>query len=250
MADMPDLDTSGGPFVSFFNVINDGGLTSVDPTKVIDSPSVNSYEQYDNGVVGTASIRSNPGADYSDGGGPFAVDFRFKTDGWLVVSISDPIEAFYPNIGGEYNPDTLASLGANGFIDLMQEFINELPPRTELDTSKVSYYNFSTPDAGTITLFQQYLPDYGYSGSGLSYTANTDRKAHTVFTVAVNRIEMGFEGALIATPGSGYDSKSGDVIQFGLMPQSGTVYQNTVNNNNNDSFGQHASATHIIFHTN
>lgn len=74
MSDLPDLDTSEISFVAWYNVIDDGGLDSLDPENLISHPDIKEYTLYDNGWEGVFEMENGRDADV-----------RAKSDGYIVA---------------------------------------------------------------------------------------------------------------------------------------------------------------------
>lgn len=185
MSNLPDLDTGSAGFVAYWNAIDQGGVSSIDPEEVLTDGSVVQYTVYDNGVSGTTTL----------GNGRVA-NFRVKNDGWFVVFFPrgenfeiqqtdrDLVTGSYDIIhnwnvldsGSTISPDALS----RGIQSLQSNLSNS--GSITFGYSDVGIYNYEYDNATTITCLAQSLSD-GSSGTEhpeFSYTAETTRVYHAL----------------------------------------------------------------------
>lgn len=86
MAELPDIDTSNVSHIAYFNAIDDGGVTTIDPEEVTSAPGIQDYTLYDNGLEGTFNLQETyDDISLADSTVFPEATFRVKSDGWMVV---------------------------------------------------------------------------------------------------------------------------------------------------------------------
>lgn len=186
MSTLPDLDPGGVSFLAYWNAIDQGGVSSIEPAEVTSAGIVNETTLYDNGVTGTFSI--------SETGTPEG-RFRVKNDGWFVAyvdrSATYDTQVQEPNIDAIRGPWDIINGWTNisestapppGDLqnDNLERTINalysQLPNAGSItyNVSDVGLYNYEYPDATTITHLSASTNDN--VSAGFTYTSGTDRK--------------------------------------------------------------------------
>jgi hypothetical protein len=95
MGKLPDLDTSNVGFLAYWNAIDQGGVSDIDPSEVTSASNVTGYTLYDNGIEGTINLTKYATWPYDYPLWDFAditlreANFRAKEDGWVIVWIDD-----------------------------------------------------------------------------------------------------------------------------------------------------------------
>lgn len=234
MATLPDLPTSRVGVVAYYN-LSDNGSISYDLQNLTELGSVGSYQQYDNGVIGTYEI------DFSLRSSRF-LNFRAKTDGWVVVWIDDE-ESFYGfadannsynrniiDFFGDWPGDGINSLGNYHCIDVVGDLATAADSSLNFSNEDVSIYSYSYPDSTNIVTF-------GSSDAGgdktFSYTSTIDRKFEVLCGGKEDNFQddIFFQGQkVVGTDGANIASVN---LLNGLTPDSGVNY--TVNVDVNSS---------------
>jgi hypothetical protein len=256
MADLPDIDTSDVSFIAFFNAIDQGGVTDIDPTEVTNHGNVQSYTLYDNGVEGVYTTVT--GRDCA---------FRVKEDGWFAAWFNR-----YENFDNSENEDPDNVRGpwdlVNDWTDFntadditqnsLERCINAL--KNELSNSgSVTYsasdaglYDYRNQSAAGITGLSCYNDstniatngDHSYEYPGLQYTSGTTvhwaagiasgEARHDDFDGYGGSIDIDFENTnIIDADGDDYDRDLAvwggiDLISRGLIPDADTEYTGKV----------------------
>lgn len=228
MADLPDLDTSEVSFIAYWNAIDQGGVSNIDPSEA--TSATNSYTLYDNGFEGEIDVHS-----YRSG------KCRVKEDGWIIVWI-DRTETFdqYRNVqaGDDYPAgpwDFLGDITATsdpmdvGAQNSLERTVNNL--RTELSnsgnmaysSSDVGLYNYQHTGATTVTALSANETSPGNddevltTAPSLQYTDDTDIKwatclglAYTPVASSTKDSRIAWEGTELAHQGQYPESDGGD----------------------------------------
>lgn len=219
MSDLPDLDTSQISFIAYWNAIDDGGVSSIDPEDVIADGNINEYTLYDNGVhIDRYSI------------GPREIEARIKSDGWIIAYLdrtNNPATNTSPPPSGPWDiisdwETRSVNSGQNKLsraIDgLQSEFTNA--SQITFSYSDVGLYNYEYPDATATTILQT---SGNYPSGSFSYTASTTIK--DAYTTAYIDSELDreatFEGVLVTKTGN-YGVV--DLLEQNLIASSGTTY--------------------------
>jgi hypothetical protein len=186
MGDLTDLDTSSVGFISYWNAIDSGGVSSIDPSEVTSASGVTTYTLYDNGVEGGYNLLDGKEAT-----------FRVKDDGWVIVYLPDssqdtahdhagsPSHGQWDVIPNWSDPKTTGpSISKNALeraiASLKAEFSNS--GSMTYNSSDVGLYTYEFTDATNITLFSnQGQEASGFQGTwsdsmSLQYTSDTDIK--------------------------------------------------------------------------
>lgn len=263
MADLPDLDTSNVAFLAFWNAIDQGGVSDIDPTEVTSAPGVQSYTLYDNGLEGEYALSDvdNWSADTTDDqtgdvvsdSNPGTAGFRVKEDGWMVA---------WSKQGENFGTDQTSPLGGTWDAFKMQDptnradannhnlarLINSL--RAEFSNSGTMNYSASDVGlsayhaSGTTTSVLSY--DLYQTGGGtetynpdLTYT-NLTRNWHVIGGATAGYEYdrfwgyVSWEGNDLANPANNgtlnpsYGYGVLDAIANPLAPNEDTTYQGTV----------------------
>jgi len=170
MANLPDLDTSTLRLTAYWNALNDGGLSDIDPMDVVSASEVDTYTTYDNGVEGVTNDGYN---------------FRVKEDGWFVAYTDTTdlgahqeyvVNGPYSFISSLSSPsNATVSDTSNELEDLIKSLRDELSSSGNYSAGDVAYYNFQTPDATNVTI--------GHSKSSYSSRYTYDVKPGTSTTL-------------------------------------------------------------------
>ena len=164
MSDLPDIDTDDVSFIAFYNAIEQGGASEIEPEQVLDQ--LESYTTYDNGFEGTYEIGRST---Y-----PQVLTVRMKTDGWVVAYL-DREENYNQNIQpGVENAELLvrgpwnvidwlnksASLEENTLAKTINSLCDNLDNSDEITFfyEDVGLYNYAYENAEAVTVM-------GLSGS-------------------------------------------------------------------------------------
>lgn len=168
MSDLPDLDTSQVSYISYWNVIDDGGVSSFDPSDVLTDGNIQEYTLYDNGIHIDR---------YSTGWRE--IQARVKSDGWFIAYLDRTNDPENEEIGPweildlSSNPDP-SRLATETTIQSLQSNLSNSGNVT-FNYSDVSLYNYEYPDASNLTIF--FKANFGPSESNeFSYTSGTTIK--------------------------------------------------------------------------
>lgn len=255
MSELPDLDTGSISYIAFWNAIDDGNVSSIDPEDVTSDGNIAEYTVYDNGVEIT-KYNSATGRQ---------VHARVKSDGWIMAWI-DRTEDF----GNEVDVDlvrgpwdvinswkTFDSSNASITNNTLERVVSSL--QAELSNSgtinysaaDVGLFNYMNPDNAATTYMTGWYSGTGGSTTGFSYTSETTIDSAVCCGTATSG--QNGEGAAIVCegttaagtqggnsyyyPGTDYDGHRGslDLLQNNLIPNSGTEYQVTTQSTYNDT---------------
>jgi len=261
MAELPDLDTTGIGFIRYWNAIDDGGAPDIDPSTVVSANSVTSFDEYDNGVQG--KYITNVGA-YNVDINSISVNFRVKTDGWIIAWLDDSEE--FPNNGngtGRNHHDVLTGIfdarTPNTFPndrleDVIRGLANNLDTPVNYSAGETGMYNFEYQDSTTISVVVENGSDYRSSyelQGGISYTANTDRDFHLTWGSTDSRSDyisdFQFGDTIFIT-------NSNDNIFFGITdtlgndiaPNSGVTYQHSGSGGGTSAYSYRTAMGHMV----
>lgn len=263
MANIPDLDTANISFVAYWNAIDDGGVSSIDPEGALSSNNISSYELYDNGVEGKYQKGFPVDTFDNDMSTTDRVNFRVKSDGWIVTWLDrteeygantlydvnngewDPLHGPWDIIYNWHNTETVGQFSPNRLELAIQDLQSQLSKSDGIsfNLSDVGLYNYEYPDATTTSwfgLFQSLNNDTQNSATGgLSYTSSTT--LYDAYAAGINgpsnstTSEVGFEGKTVAGTS---DRRQGaiNLIDDGLISQPGTEYQMSGSNRDYGSY--------------
>jgi len=221
MATMPDLPTSDVGLVAYWNAIDNGAI-SIDPKDALSYFNLAQYKQYDNGIRGTATV------GYSERPNSF-FNFRVKSDGWVIVWISDTEDFYGTDYSGSEAKDNLidffddwTSDSYNGdFIDngsslaIIAGLADELtgdPPNPD----NVDIYCYAYPNATNINVIKDQNATFSYtSGITRKYEALAGYDYNTSKLITPNGSAELADGNIFAV----------DSISSGLTPDEGTSYE-------------------------
>lgn len=258
MAELPDLDKSSISFVAFWNAIDQGGVTSIDPEETTSNANMVSYTLYDNGLTG---VYDAPHLSRD-------ISFRVKSDGWMVAYI-DRRESFgkdqgsKSNIEGPWgvvqwsdihgNSDSVQNTLERAIYDLHLEFSNS--DSMSYASADVGLYNYEYDTATTLSHLSSRVSGGGNRGSynydesaGFTYSSSTDILWHVATSCGdggtdddsgYQHSRCDFEGTeLFDTADASWSGSYGalDLIATGLAPNSGTEYTFLLEAGSGDDF--------------
>jgi hypothetical protein len=171
MAVLPDLDTTQISFIAFWNAIDQGGVSSIDPEDALSDGRINSYTLYDNGWEGSYSL---PNISRS-------VTVRVKSDGWLIAYM-DQTEDFTLDTGspphgpwdilndwtdyqtGSGSLSAISDLQTNNLERCIQSLYSNLGNSESItyNSSDVDLYDYLYNSAGEYVLYSSTLSAYSY----------------------------------------------------------------------------------------
>ena len=257
MSTLPDLPTSEISYVAYWNAIDQGGVSSIDPEEVLSDGSINSYTLYDNGI----QIE-----DYSTTNNPH-LKARVKTDGWVIAWLdrteeyqtdtTSPPSGYWDIINGwqDYN-------SASTFTDnILERTINSL--RIQLSNSSgmsystgdVSLYNYEYPNATATTgMSLKSVSGENTIQGGFSFTSSTTIKAAAAVATGWHdnasfyRPRAYFEGDLIMDAQAEFTQEYGsyDLLNAGYLNNSGTEYVAELVGDDGFSSGQLATIDILV----
>jgi hypothetical protein len=239
MASLPDLNTSNVGFIAYYNVIDDGGASSIDPEDMLTDGNINSYTLYDNGFV----------ADYNNPINSLPVTVRAKTDGWVTAhtsrqetySFGGGVSNTFTDVQGWYNFATGDEDDSNVNPDLSQNALERSIYSLQSNlsntnsfvysTADVSLYNYEYPNATNVTLANVGIPSGGPSGTktgGISATSATTLDAAIAFARAdeagYSNGEAEFDGNVIVKE-DGLNHGTVDLLANNFFDATGTEKQ-------------------------
>lgn len=259
MSDLPDINTSNVGFLAFWNALDDGQVSDIDPDEVTNSGRVSNAVFYDNGLTFDYQIPLQ-NQDRTVSG-------RCKEDGWLVIYMDRTLEidrnVNYTNTlpQGPYdlmdnwqqvdtrdnqdepNSSVITNNLARGINHLQGQFSNSA--NISFNYSDVGLYNYNHTGATTTTCFS--VATWGGTGGTFefSYTASTD--LYEVLATGactsddnLDQQTVSFEGTQLAQVASDpYDAEFGvvDAIAGGLVPNAGTAYGHDISSQGYDTRG-------------
>lgn len=161
MADLPDIDPSQTSYIAYWNAIDNGGVSSVDPTDVTSNGNVENYDLYDNGLQGKYNIGGLMNKKDR------TVNFRVKNDGWFVFWFGTTSVA-------ETQQDDDGISTTKGHYDLVHDWTEPKNGSARLNSNTlaraINNLRQSTSNSGKMT--------FNYSDVGL-YEYQTDATAVT-----------------------------------------------------------------------
>lgn len=216
MATLPDLDTSDIGYVAYWNAIEQGTLTELDPTSAAVTDNLEVYDEYENGVQGI-TILGVSGKKNRD------AYLRVKDDGWIVCWIdrsestdqavrSGSVEA--DNIYGPF--DILSAWGSsgaaapvenNGLAGIIQGVANSLEANLT-DQGNVGLYNYETPSATNITSIVR----DAQGGATIEITPTSSTNLHQYYMTGAAQND---DGTNTENPGNVYHDVNGLNINIG-----------------------------------
>lgn len=226
MATLPDLDTTTTGWIGYWNAIDDGNASSIDPTEVLTAGGVVSYEQYDNGVTGEFSSSSFRN-----------LQFRVKTDGWFVIW-QDRTQSFgadqaapmpgYWNICKRFkDQDQRYALPDTEYSRIMSSLGSNLSNWGSItfNTTDVGYYNYEHSSATTFT-------EVSTGAGSVSYTSGITRYYHAIAGHADSAgRDLQFNSYAILDGNTG-SVGARDALAQNILPNAGTFYDTTLRDNN------------------
>lgn len=259
MANLPDLDTTSIGFIAYWNAIDQGGLSSVDPDEVLSASSIDNYTLYDNGVEGvyTGATGRN-------------LNFRVKTDGWFVAYFDRTADytTNTTNLSNHRGPWDVANDWTSGTSEIdtntLERAINDLSSQLSSSPSynktDVGLYDYERPNVTTVTVLSATASDdTGSYSFGFSYTSGTTRALHalvgrgTVYDGTNNRDSFG----KVISPGSTavVDAEANGSVSWGSYDLLGnaeasepaTEYEVTHEFVRYDEFANPSDAAHTNF---
>lgn len=170
MSTLPDIDTDAAGYLQYWNAIDQGNVSSIDPSEVTSYSNINSYTLYDNGLEGELNVTTGATAT-----------FRVKDDGWMVVygpsesndnftqDNGSPIRGRWDIINDWRDSQSGSSITSSAYErainGLAQEFSNW--SSMTYNASDVGIYDYDYTSASGITyLYKQ----HSESGTTTSYT--------------------------------------------------------------------------------
>lgn len=175
MSDLPDLNTDSIGYIAYWNALENGNVGEFDPSEVVNSDNVNSYQAFDNGVHIT-SYTSVTGREIS---------CRAKTDGWIIaymdrtndfaVTTSQDNVRGYIDIVNDWT--SYQSFGGPGNHTL-ERAIYDLASQASnfgsmtYNASDVSLFNYEYPNATGTTILHESI-GWSENGDKTMYHTNT-----------------------------------------------------------------------------
>ena len=248
MATLPDVDTSQVGMIVYYNVIDNTTITEVDPTAILDSSKILSYQQYDNGIRGAA--------DLGLGSDRFAT-FHVKSDGWISVWVdrsekygSDEKSENLYDIVDLYKPVPIDG-GVGGFdstngagISIIQSFFSQIDAAADnngtFNAGDVSWYCYKYPNATTLNMIEENVSYNSRSDIELSYTDTVNNYSVLLggygFLSSDNYgTDFRFEGTTYWDSGNNNNYTAWSLIdawESGIIPSSGVSYTGTTSGGN------------------
>lgn len=260
MADLPDIDTTQVSFIAFWNAIDQGGVSDIDPSEVTSEGNIATHTVHDNGIEGTYNSLTGR-----------TINFRVKEDGWLVAwtdrtedfaleqQSPDNVRGIWDLINDWTDPTAEGAIDTNTLERAIESLADEFSNFGSMtyNTADVGLYNYAYADATTVS----HLSDARSSSGGgshdvtveFSYTSSTN----LLFAAAIGAIdahaesggfstdntESSFEGTNLAffasiDPGA-RDQEYGavDAIAQGLIPNAATAYGHRLRTDTNSGNG-------------
>lgn len=282
MATLPDLDKSNVGPIAFWNAIDQGGVSDIDPSEATSWSFINSSTLYDNGVQGTVNLDIGGENNGIPGTRTVYGNFRVKEDGWIIVWL-DQSENFTQNeqLHSGFNNDIDMPNSMKGWWNLDPRWINgsyRVNPPDAVDSSfnyQVNGLRQELSNSGSMTFSKSDIGLYhfGYEASVLtvlgtsanftdtyrfSYSNSTDFKAVVAAGSSQARSgdssDLEFQGdstvALSLIGSSPEEARAGvyDLKANNAIPNSGTNYghDGTVTNENNTA-NQYTGGVYALF---
>ena len=247
MPDLPDLPTSNISFIAYWNAIDDGEVTGIDPETALSDPNINEYTIYDNGID-IDSYTTVTGRE---------AQARIKTDGWVIAWFDqtadykkvDSLSKEPPrgpwelaNSPWQWSVPDLNNHTLERVIHSLQSNLDKSAGILYTDTD-VGLYYYEDESADAVTFMASSAQTT--KTCGFSYTSNT-----TVLTAALTSINdhrnwcyVDWDSPLIAETerivdgqlNAGNDSQSAiDLQAQGLIPDPNTEYTVTLSSDTGD----------------
>jgi hypothetical protein len=160
MSNLPDLNTDDIGYIQYWNAIDQGNVSEIDPVETTSYSEVVDYTLYDNGLEGTVNLVTGATAT-----------FRVKNDGWVIVyGPSETDDTINQNVEGSEvrgrwdiindwsDTSTTGSLVQSSYERAINGLAQEFSNWNSMDysSSEVGIYDYDYPDAAGITyLYQQ-----------------------------------------------------------------------------------------------
>lgn len=246
MVDLPELNDSQIGFIQYWDFLSHGAST-IEPTEALSYDSINTYEQFDNGVQGTLEHNFARG-------GSREFNWRVVNNGWILTWMGRE---------NSFNTDVTDRSNLNGYWDLIDDWTSNTPQtfpvttlsnqinnlRQELPNSsdsefnytEVGIHNFDYDNASRYEILSEHDSYTSHLNGGFGYVESADVVYHaTVGMVKGTSSEVAsvsFESNTLAGITNGNSTAFGaiDSLNDGIIPDSGTVYRN--GSTRNDSTG-------------
>jgi len=205
MADLPDLNKNDISFIAYWNAIDQGGVSSIDPSEVTSASEFTGGVYYDNGIEGYFTLTNGRQATV-----------RIKNDGWLIayldteesyateVSDVDLIRGHHDLIHDWDTSDSAGSTSPNTLTRAVSTLKDEFSNSGSMayGDSQVSLYNYQFSGATTTThlSFRKQVGNKPKYNLGILWTAGTTRHRHiaTCSHEAANTYAKDYNGDYIA----------------------------------------------------
>jgi len=257
MSDLPDIDTNTVSFLAYWNAIDQGGVSEIDPADVVSHPRVVEYTAYDNGVEGTFDLVT--GSRSNDLDQPRQATFRVKNDGWMVVYLDrsatyardvrtgnlprgpwDIVNDWLYVDDGSNSAPPVATIVKNALERAINALLGEFPNSSNMTYSPgdVGLYDYEFTDATNTTLFAWAADGAKNVSLRFQYTAGT-----TIYRADVmgsldcyyqDAGDLSFEGyTLAAQNGNSRFFGTLDAVGNNLLANSGTEYGHDIGDTGN-----------------
>lgn len=247
MATLPDLDTTTIGYIAYWNCIDQGNVSDIEPDEVLDSTRINNYTLYDNGIEGRYT--SITGRE---------ITFRVKEDGWIItyfdrtntfsVLEGSPIRGYW-DIGNDWtsggsNDGSESDLTQNTLATAINELRQHMSNSDSMDFafSEVGLYNYEYDTSTNTTLLshgeQQYDTTFSVT-PGFSYTSETVLNFVAAIASSNASVSAGaaFEGVDLTNHDGGDEYGTLDALAQGLVPSAGTEYEHTLTGDGTTYYG-------------
>lgn len=221
MATLENLDTSTVGVIAYWNALNHG-LSSVDPTEVLDSTQVETFNVADNGVEGdVTALNTN-----------LTFKYRVKTDGWFIIYTTRTTPNYYDTVYNWRSQNAGAQLPESKHSHIIQELFTQLSNSGDgtFNHTDVSLYHYEFESATNFRFIKEHAGSSTVLDGGIAYTSGTSRFYHFIMAwcrdpgVGGTAAVYFPAGNQIAQPQSSNGTATGtdDVLGNNLMPNSDT----------------------------
>lgn len=163
MSTTPDLDPSNIGYIAYWNVYDDGAVSSFNIDEALTANNIVSKTLYDNGVQGKLETNGNREAN-----------FKIKTDGWFIVwfdgSKNTGQNGSYTNLRGRWDISDVwwrrknhGDLIKNALAKEIKQLQSNLSITTTFNFGDVSLYNYAHEEATNATLLCAWGETYSYN---------------------------------------------------------------------------------------